>query len=120
MFLDVEAFIFDFPTQSSGLSHIQHLEIIRAAHKTNPMINVRLAQAILAALEKTVAGWQSLPPHSHPWLKAAMHYFAVLEDDEPDLTSPIGFEDDAEILNACLRLAGKEEWSINPAEYDDV
>lgn len=41
-------------------------------------------------------------------------------DDEPDFTSPIGFEDDTEVLNACLRLAQLGALCLHPEDYDDV
>ena len=48
------------------------------------------------------AHWDRLPQHARPWLKGAMAYFAAADDDVPDFGSPIGFEDDCEVLNACL------------------
>ena len=53
------------------------------------------------------------------WLRAAIYYFAH-DDDEPDFSSPIGFEDDAEVLNACLRLAGRDDLCLKPEDYDDA
>ena len=34
--------------------------------------------------------------------------------------SPIGFEDDNEVLNACLRLAGRDDLCLKPEDYDDA
>jgi uncharacterized membrane protein YkvA (DUF1232 family) len=84
------------------------------------MINVRLAEAICHVIRRVVADWDNLPLSSHSWLRAAIYYFAHCSDDQPDFTSPIGFEDDAEVLNACLRLAGREDFCLNPEDYDDV
>jgi uncharacterized membrane protein YkvA (DUF1232 family) len=39
---------------------------------------------------------------SRYWLRAAMLYFVYSQDDEPDLSSQIGFEDDCEALSACI------------------
>jgi hypothetical protein len=47
-------------------------------------------------------------------------YYANADDAEADLTSPIGFEDDVEVLNACLRFARLDELCLNPEDYDDV
>jgi uncharacterized membrane protein YkvA (DUF1232 family) len=57
---------------------------------------------------------------AQPWLAGAVHYFTSGSDCEPDFTSPIGFEDDVEVLNACLRLAGLSHLSLKPEEYDEV
>ena len=40
------------------------------------------------------------------------------EDDESDHLSPIGFEDDAEVLNACLRFANLPELCLKTEDYD--
>jgi hypothetical protein len=47
-------------------------------------------------------------------------YFASCDDDEPDLSSPIGFEDDTEILNACLRFASLDDLCLKVEDYDSV
>ena len=84
------------------------------------MINARLAAAICDVIRSVVADWDNLPIAGQPWLRAAMYYFAHSDDDQPDFTSPIGFEDDAEVLNACLRFAEREELCLKPEDYDDA
>lgn len=98
----------------------QHLEHTRTAHAENRMINVRLASAIVTVLHSIVSKWDSMPGQAGWWMKGAIHYFATNNDDEPDFQSPIGFEDDAEILNACLRFAGCNELCLNVEDYDDA
>ena len=49
--------------------------------------------------------WSSLNDQVQRNFKAAMYYFAISEDDEHDFTSFTGFDDDVEILNACLTYA---------------
>jgi hypothetical protein len=60
----------------------------------------------------------SLTPSVRNWLAGAILYFYGCDEDEADFTSPIGFEDDTEILNACLKLAGLEELRLNPEDFD--
>jgi uncharacterized membrane protein YkvA (DUF1232 family) len=98
----------------------KHLEAVRAAHHRNAMINVRLAEAICGVIRTVVADWDSLPAPSQSWLGAAIYYFANRDNDQPDFSSPIGFEDDAEVLNACLRLAGRDDLCLRTEDYDDV
>ena len=38
------------------------------------------------------------------WLGGAVLYFTTSHDVEPDFISPIGFEDDAEVVNACFEV----------------
>lgn len=82
------------------------------------MVNVALAEAITAIYANLLSRWPSLSTMATPWLKGAMLYFVETDDDDPDFDSPIGFEDDVEVLNACLRMAGLEELCLNPEDFD--
>lgn len=97
-----------------------YLDNIRRAHEKNIFVNFKLAEAIFNTMESVVAQWDILPSFCQPWFKGMMKYFTLTTDLENDLTSPIGFDDDADMLNACLRLAGRDDWCINPEDFDDV
>ena len=64
--------------------------------------------------------WNGIPEAYAYWLKGAMLYFSSGNDDEPDFSSPIGFEDDTEVLNACLRYANLSHLCLKVENYDDV
>lgn len=98
----------------------QHLSLAIHAHAENRMVNIRLCRAITEAIHAALPLWPSLTPPRRYWLSGAILYFSKCNDDEPDFQSPIGFEDDAEILNACLRFAGLERLCVNPEDYDNV
>jgi len=98
----------------------RHLDLTRQACVENPIINVKLATTLFKTIEQLAKRWDGLAPNVRYWLSGAMLYFAKCRDDEPDFTSPIGFEDDTEVLNACLRLGGLDELCISPEDYDDV
>lgn len=97
-----------------------HLGRAEAAYQRSRIVNLRLASAIANAIETVLNGWNSLESNERAWLAGAIFYFAKCDDDEPDFDSPIGFEDDAEILNACLRFAGLDDLCVNAEDYDDV
>ena len=97
-----------------------HLAAVATVHARNPLVNLRLATAIGEVMAQVLCGWEALAPAVRTWLAGAMLYFAQSDDDEPDFTSPIGFEDDVEVLNACLRLAQLEALCLHPEDYDDV
>ena len=97
-----------------------YLEQVRLAHQRNPLVNVRLAEAIFQAIRAVIGDWPQVPPEARSWFLGAIQYFAGADDEEPDFASPIGFEDDAEVLNACLRLAGRDDLCLNTEDYDDV
>ena len=45
-------------------------------------------------------------------VQVAVRYFVVEDDAEGDLTSVVGFDDDARVVNAVLRLLGREDLLI--------
>ena len=98
----------------------QHLDRTRAAHQRRRIVNLRLATAICEAVRQAFLRWDALPANCRNWLAGAIFYFAKCDDDEPDFNSPIGFEDDAEVLNACLRFAGLDDLCLNVEDYDDA
>ena len=98
----------------------EHLENVRRAHCKNVFVNARLAEALYDTFQAIDDQWEGLPDIGKPWLKGIIRYFSMSTDLEDDMTSPIGLEDDAEILNACLRFAGREDLCIDPEEFDDV
>jgi len=97
-----------------------HLKRIRMLQSKNLYINVRLAEAIVGAFQDIFNDWENIPPHARSWCRGMVQYFCVSDDDEHDFFSPIGFKDDAEIMNACLKLAGREDLCINPEDFYDV
>ena len=97
-----------------------HLEKVQQAHISNIFVNYNLAKAIYTTLQTISDQWASLPTHSRPWIKGMMRYFTLTADLESDFTSPIGFDDDVEIMNACLRLAGRDDLCLNPEDFDYV
>ena len=99
---------------------LRHVERAWQAHAENPIVNAHLAQAVGDVISRLAEDWDSLPPASHSWLRAAIYYFAAADDSEPDFSSAIGFEDDVELLNACLIFAGRGDLVLNPEDYDDA
>ena len=98
----------------------EHLEKVRRAHSKNIFINFKLAEEIFNTFQIVTDQWESIPSHSHPWLRGMIRYFTLSTDLESDFTSPIGFDDDVEIMNACLKFAGREDLCLNPEDFDDV
>ncbi|PYP82899.1 MAG: hypothetical protein DMF61_24865 [Blastocatellia bacterium AA13] len=97
-----------------------HLERASRIYQANRLNNVRLAAAIRDSIIAAASEWENLSMVARHWLAAAILYFAQADDQEPDFSSPIGFEDDAEVLNSCLRFAQLDELCLNPEDYDDV
>lgn len=97
-----------------------HVQKARLAAEENCMVNVALAQGLYSVICQLAEDWKTIPSHAEPWCKGMIRYFTTRNDDEDDFTSPIGFDDDAEVFNACLILAGREDLCINPEDFDDA
>lgn len=98
----------------------QHLQNADSASQRNRLINVKLARAIGDAIQQVIAQWESIADDARYWLTGAVLYFSSSNDDEPDFSSPIGFEDDTEVLNACLRFANLNHLCLKVENYDNV
>ena len=85
-----------------------HLDDALAARHDESGVNMNLAVCIVQVLDRVVTEWMTFTPAQQSWLRGAMGYFTNSEDDQPDF-SLHGFADDVEVLNACLRQAGRED-----------
>lgn len=97
-----------------------YLDQIRIAHSKNRIVNVRLAEAISVRLVELLQQWSDLPVDHKYWLGGAILYFLETGDHEHDFHSSIGFEDDAEVLNACLALTNRNSLCIKIEDFDDA
>ena len=95
-----------------------YLNKITEASKDHPLINARLAAAIHDKIEK-VADEVSSTSENLTIFKAAILYFIIEDDDENDFDSPIGFEDDATVINTFLEHIGRDDLLINIGDFDE-
>jgi len=98
----------------------RHLDETRFAHARNRIVNLRLASAIADIAEKLLSQWDSVANEHRNWIGGAILYFADSRDNEHDFSSAIGFEDDAEVLNACLKHSGRTSLCISIEDYDNA
>ncbi len=89
-----------------------HLEDVQGFHAQDPEVDVAMAEAICRVLDRIVSEWETFSPAEQSWLRGAMQYFTKSNDETPDY-SRRGFHDDAEVLNACLRLVGRNAWALS-------
>jgi len=98
----------------------RHLDDSRIAHSRNRIVNLRLATAIAEVAESLLSEWESITKEQRNWFGGAILYFADSRDNEHDFSSAIGFEDDAEVLNACLKHAGRASMCIEIEDFDNA
>lgn len=91
----------------------KHVKEAEKAFQNNPVVDYETAQKLSSAFASLKDVWGEISEDGQKCLKAAMYYYALDEDDEPDLESMLGFDDDVAIANACIRAAGKEDLIID-------
>jgi len=98
----------------------KHVKTTREAHLLNRLLDVSLAEALLVAIEAVFASWDRVPSHARPWCRAMVQYFISSNSGENhDFASCVGFDDDAAVINACLRMAGREDLLVDPEAVSD-
>ena len=82
------------------IMHI-HLEHVRSAARENEFIDAAEAIRLHILLAEALESWDRLDDEQRAVLADAVHYLVRMDDEEDDLRSPIGFEDDAEVVEAA-------------------
>ena len=90
-----------------------HLDDVQAAHVRRSEVDAETAEAICHVLDRLVSDWDAFSPAEQSWLRGAMHYFSKSDDDRPDFEEG-GFDDDVEVLNACLEYVRRGQWKLKP------
>ena len=89
-----------------------HLEKVLQETRRNEFINVNLAMKIKDVCLILIDELTKESLEKQNYITATINYFITTSDEEEDLYSPLGFDDDAEIVNECLKLIGREDLLI--------
>ena len=79
-----------------------HLTRVRAAAEHNEFVDAARAEQLHAELESALGRFDELDPGQRRVLKDAVAYLVRIDDEEDDLRSPVGFDDDAEVVEAAM------------------
>jgi len=79
-----------------------HLEYVRAAARDNEFVDASEAIRLHILLTEALESWDDLDDDQRAVLADTVRYLVRTDDEEDDLRSPIGFEDDAEVIEAAL------------------
>jgi len=85
---------------------------IETASLTKPLVDCDLAGKIQLSLITALQQWDSFPLKDQTWIAAAVMYFVECDDDEHDFDSPIGFDDDAEVVSAVMLMIDRKDLVI--------
>ncbi|MBK8397782.1 MAG: hypothetical protein IPL26_21415 [Leptospiraceae bacterium] len=109
-FLKGEKLGFFMPTEIWSVSECvskskTYLDRVRILSKTT-LVDNKTASAIYDKIEKLAPIVSNLPEDAKTKFSLVCQYFTQTEDEEDDLNSPVGFDDDAEIINLLIESIG--------------
>lgn len=88
-----------------------HLAKARRLAERAAWVDVGSAEQIAGVLTSLLADWDALAEHHHA-IQRAVEAFVDEDDEEPDFDSPVGFDDDVEVLNRVLAHIGRDDLRI--------
>ena len=89
-----------------------HLRAALVAARSNEFVDTALARALASALGEMIDAFSALDGDDQQLVAAAVAYFADADDAAHDFASPIGFEDDARVVNAVARALGRGDLAV--------
>ncbi len=113
-----DAFEQVFPDQPAASPELlvglirSHLEVVGHA-STGEYVDTHLARVIADRLLKLLEAWDLFEETERAAAHAAVTYFVINEDAASDLNSPTGFDDDAQVANACFSFLGRADLLID-------
>ena len=81
------------------------------AAQDNEFVDAAEAIRLHMLLSQALDAWPQFDTEQRAVLADAVIYLVRTDDDEDDLRSPIGFEDDAEVVEAALTMLREQGWS---------
>ena len=91
----------------------RHLQAIRRAHDSNPLVALGLAEQIANRLTLLLDELERLSPEHQRLALAAARYFVSSNDVNPDTETVLGLDDDASVMNHVAELLGRPELTID-------
>jgi len=91
----------------------RYLERITRAQNKNEFLNEPLARKIGKTAIYLLDSYQQYPKNKQALIIGAVKYFLLDADEENDLESPLGFDDDAEVFNYVLKNIGRDDLIID-------
>ncbi|HVX19131.1 MAG TPA: hypothetical protein VHA73_13960 [Acidimicrobiales bacterium] len=90
-----------------------HLDVLDEQSFDHEFLELDLARSIAALYSTLLEGSEQLDPAQRATLRAGIEYFILTDDDENDVQSPIGMEDDARVANEVCRQLGRPDLVIS-------
>lgn len=94
----------------------EHVRRAQVAADANRAVDLDTANRVAASLRELLDTISDYTAQQRALLRGAITYFAQREDDEDDLDSVIGFDDDARVLSAVAEALGRPDLIVDIVE----
>ena len=91
---------------------VTHLQVLEEHLLADEKIDVIVGRKVAATLLGLIDHTDQLDADGRSLVRAAIDYFVLRDDDDDDLTSPVGLHDDAELLNEVCVLLNRPDLRI--------
>lgn len=99
--------------ESLSFQLMAYQEQLREEIAQSEFVDEELAETIYArAMELLERIASDYDEHDHTYAQAAVFYYMELHDEEQDLGSPVGFDDDRDVFNAVVTELGHDDLII--------
>ena len=103
----------EVPDAASLIQQVQcYWDKIEAASVVKPLLDCDVADKIRNSLAIALQEFDAFSLDDKAWIAAAVFYFIQSDDDEHDFDSPVGFDDDAEVVSAVMAMIGRQDLVI--------
>lgn len=103
-------------TSSSDLAELAgvvRMHMAQIAEVATERTDVEMAARIASAFEDLLTAADGFSDDERALIRGSVEYFLLVDDADGDLDDPLGFDDDARILNSVLDRIGKSELKIS-------
>lgn len=90
-----------------------HAASMKALQEDHPFMDAARAAQVADRCLLLLAEWSRLDGPQRILVELACRYFVEDDDEEHDLDSLVGFDDDAEVVNIVARRLGHESYCID-------
>ncbi|MGF1596603.1 MAG: hypothetical protein ACFCVK_06680 [Acidimicrobiales bacterium] len=87
-----------------------HLDHIR--HSGGAVVDRETAERIGSSLARLLSADNGYSPDDRALIRGAVEYFLLTEDASSDLDDPLGFDDDARVVNSVLVKLGRQDLAV--------
>ena len=104
------------PTSSTELADLAGVVRLHRQHIAEVATNqtdLEMADRIAAVFEQLLASSDGYTDEERTLIRGAAEYFLLADDADGDIDDPLGFDDDARVLNSVLHRIEKEGLTID-------